>query len=73
MDELSNFVFASFDPARRIEVDLASLRFEVLNEVLDHGAELYDEVDRLKEDPAAKNEVHRPGGRRQGLKVAAPW
>ena len=80
-DALSNFEFASFDMAKRIEVDLGSLDFLLLNELFSAGDEYISELDEIKkkEQERAKAANTQPGvakkKRRKGqaLRDTNPW
>ena len=47
-DALTNFDFRHFDPARRIEVSLDSLKFVVLNDLFKEGESYVTELEQLK-------------------------
>ena len=75
-DALSEGSFHGFDPAKRIEVDLASMKFEVLNELLEHGAELYSII---RQGKAVKDRYVAPKPKAKKrkledkLKTKDPW
>ena len=72
--------FDGFDLARRIEVDLQSLPYQVMKKFLERGKELYNTLETLKR---ARQAGQAPGGtesgrrkrraRREGLKETDPW
>ena len=54
-DDLTNNEFGKFSPGNRIQVDLAKIKWIVLDEVLAWSKEIYDQV-------VAERSTHRPGG-----------
>ena len=47
-DDLTNLDFKAFDPARRLEVDLAKLKFGVLDKLFAEGDRYVEELAELK-------------------------
>ena len=76
---MTNSDFRHFDPARRIEVDLASLDFKVMNDLFAVGEEYIEELAKAndqekkrKESTAA--EAGRPRKRKTDtLREREPW
>ena len=83
-DALTNLDFRHFDPKRRIDVDLESMKLGVLNDLFFHGEEYLKELEAAKsaaKELAAKELL---AGRAQGggkkrkkagdsLRERAPW
>jgi hypothetical protein len=77
-DELSNFIFKSFDPAKRIDISLESIDFLVLHQALKQGEELYSLVEeaKTKKRPApcsGPSMAQAPTGRYKRLRERDPW
>jgi hypothetical protein len=77
-DELSNFIFKSFDPAKRIDISLETIDFLVLHQALKQGEELYSLVEEVKtkKRPAPCTEppvAHAPARRHKRLRERDPW
>ena len=79
-DALTNGVFHHFRPENRIEVDLETLQFGVLNGLLRDGQEYFDEVESLRsaERTARRARGIAPTGRRRkragdALRDREPW
>ena len=75
-DDLTNLDFKSFDPKRRIEVDLTKLRFGVLNKLFAEGDRYVEELATLK---AKSKEMAAAAGPRkkrlagESLREKDPW
>ena len=77
-DALTNFDYRHFDPAKRVEVDLAKLEFGVLNELFSCGEEYIGQLE--VERAAARKRAQRTKGNperklrpEERLKVTQPW
>jgi hypothetical protein len=57
-DDLSNFEFSKFDPEKRIHVELASLNFEILPELMDLGEGLYRDIEARKKNAKLAKAIH---------------
>ena len=66
-DDLTNMEFKSFDPARRLDVDLDKLEFGVLRELFEVGNAYLVELDALK---AANKLLAEEKGTRRKRKLA---
>ena len=79
-DDLTNYEFRHFDPAKRINIELADLNFALMNSLFKAGDEYEAELASARASakaakeagPAAK--LSALGGRkRRGLKESDPW
>ena len=76
-DDLTNMEFKSFDPARRLDVDLDKLEFGVLRELFEVGDSYIAELEALK--AVSKSRVVEEGTRRkrklagESLRERDPW
>jgi hypothetical protein len=74
-DELSNADHKRFDKALEIKVDLAELKFLVLDEMLDVGESLYQYVENAKKARTGQTTVPGKVSRKPDdkLKATHPW
>ena len=75
-DDLTNLEFKSFDPAKRLQVDLELLEFGVLNQLFKAGDEYLEEIVRLKaleQEAAAKKGDKRRKKASESLREKDPW
>jgi len=52
-DELSNGVFRSFSAKNNIPIDLAAIKFEVLDDLMAEAGRFYGDLTKKKETPKA--------------------
>ena len=71
-DDLSNGNFDGFDPALRVPLDLATVKWEILPQVLRDGAAFYDELAVVR---AAQPKGHaaKRQKKEEALRVRDPW
>ena len=68
-DDLTNSKFEYFDPVRRIEVDLNSLPFIILNDLFEAGDAFVLELEALKDTERKRDKVElRPAKKSRALK-----
>ena len=81
-DDLTNYEFRHFDPAKRINVELKDLRFKIMDQLFEVGDEYIKELEsiRASEKRKAENRKKAGGGadeRRQKkgkpLRETDPW
>ena len=76
-DALTNLDFRHFDPNKRIQVDLAKLKFGVLPALFEEGEDYVAKLDRLKlEAKGAKRPIEAGAGKRLAgdkLRDRDPW
>ena len=77
-DALTNSDFHHFRPENRIEVDLAKLRFQVMDELFETGEQYLSELAQLKEGEKRKiaDEGKTPARKRpasEALREKDPW
>ena len=72
-DRLSNFDTSDFDPECEIPVDLKSVKFILLDDMLERGAEMYKQIADLKAQNATKKPWKGVAGVRDRLKDRSPW
>ena len=75
-DALSNFSFDGFDAAKRINVDLDTLNFMVLNELFQEGDGYITDLEKIKASEKSKPHAAERGKRKRrgsALKDTAPW
>ena len=79
-DDLTNYEFRHFDPAKRIHIELADLNFTLMDSLFRAGDEYEAEPARARERAKAakqaglEGKLGARGGRKQGgLKESDPW
>ena len=79
-DGLTNYEFRHFDPAKRINIELADLSFTLMESLFRAGDEYEAELARAREKAKAarqaglEGKLRARGGRKQrGLKESDPW
>ena len=72
-DELSNMNFSSFSLENRIDVDLNSLNFKLLKEMLESGEQMYKQLALLKAQKLQKMPWKGSHGVRARLRDRQPW
>ena len=84
-DKLSNEVFASFDPARRVKLTIEEIKWIILPEIISLGHELFEDLEVAKTERRKERTLAAPtagagpsGGKRRkrkraGLKETDPW
>ena len=70
-DALTNGSFAAFSPDQRLRFDLASFKGLVLQDMLDQGLELYEEVRQCRAAKRMRPTVKT--SKRDSLRVRDPW
>ena len=73
-DALTKDNFHDFDPAKRVNIDLRSMRFVVLDELLTTGEDLYKQITEHKNTPR-RHFIDHNGfpPRKKRLKDQEPW
>jgi len=73
-DDLTNLKFDAFDPERRIPVDVPTLPFIMLNELMDRGGAFLAELDSRRAEARVSSDGRRAKRqRRDGMRVSQPW
>ena len=78
-DALTNGHFAGVDPDRRIHVDVRTLKWVVLLDMLRAGEGMLEELQALRDQREAERAAARERKKARkklaggGLKVSAPW
>ena len=70
-DALTNGDFTGFSPELRVKVDVASLPFKVLPDLLKAADNLYENIIERRKAGGPRGQGGRPGRRR--LKERDPW
>ena len=76
-DDLTNLDFKAFDPSKRLDVDLGTLKFGVLNDLFEMGDRYVLDLAELKAQAASarENATLKKQRRSAGdlLRVRDPW
>ena len=76
-DDLTNLEFKSFDPEKRLQVNLDELKFGVLNDLFREGDAYTAELDELKalakRKPAEKDARRKKKLAGESLRETQPW
>ena len=79
-DDLTNYEYRHFDPAKRINIELADLNFKLMNSLFRAGDEYEAELAKARarakaaKDAGPVAKLSALGGRKRGgLKESDPW
>ena len=74
-DDLTNYEYRHFDPAKRIPVDLSKLGFDLMDSLLRHGDEYMADLERERasEKRKAATRGAMRGAKRKPLRETDPW
>ena len=70
-DQLTNYGYTRFDPAKRLRLDWAQYKGMVLRDMLDHGMELYAEIREARAMKKARLEAKV--ATTEQLRIRDPW
>ena len=76
-DDLTNMNYGRFDPALRIQVDIAALQFIVLTEFMKIAEKLHEDIttekEKAKEKKGKEEEPKKRKEKKAPLRERAPW